>query len=104
MRSTQEILRETKSAAPQLMAHSDRKNAALKAIADRLISEKGSILEANAADVEEAREKYGDVMIDRLTLTKERIAGMAQGMREVAALPDPNGRIIREMNTEIAAP
>ena len=47
--------------------------------------------------MEASRGKYGEVMIDRLTLTPDRIAGMAQGVREVAALPDPEGRILRRV-------
>ena len=94
MRSTQEILIETKRALPALTASRERKNQALLAIADRLIAEQDMILEANRADVDAARERYGDVMIDRLTLTPERIASMARGVREVAALPDPEGRVL----------
>ncbi len=97
MKSTQEILVETKKARPALTASRERKNAALLAIAERLLSEQEAILEANRADVEGARDKYGEVMIDRLTLTPERIAGMAQGVREVAALPDPEGRVLRRV-------
>lgn len=97
MRSTQEILKETKKAAPSLMANRDRKNAALKAIAERLVAEKEDILQANALDVEGAREKYGDVMIDRLTLTSERIDGMARGVLDVAELPDPEGRVMERI-------
>ena len=97
MRNTKEILRETKKAAPQLMAVRDRKNAALKAIAERLIAEKENILSANSLDVEGAREKYGDVMIDRLTLTGDRIDAMARGVLDVAELPDPEGRVIERI-------
>ena len=50
-----------------------------------------SILLANAQDVEKAREKLGEVMLDRLRLDEKRIAGMAKGIRDVAALPDPVG-------------
>ena len=97
MRSTQDIIKETKKAAPALAADRDRKNIALKAIAARLISEKDAILEANALDVEGAREKYGDVMIDRLTLTEERIEAMAKGVLEVEELPDPEGRLLERV-------
>ena len=97
MRSTQDIIKETKKAAPALAADRDRKNIALKAIAARLISEKDAILEANALDVEDAREKYGDVMIDRLTLTEERIEAMAKGVLEVEELPDPEGRLLERI-------
>ena len=97
MKTTHSILVETKSALPALTASRERKNLALQAIADRLLAEQDAILEANRADVEAARERYGDVMIDRLTLTPERIAGMAQGVREVAALPDPEGRVLKRL-------
>ena len=93
MRSTQEILRETKQAAPALaLAAPEQKNALLLSIADSLTAHEESILAANARDIEAAREKLGPVMIDRLTLTPARIAAMAEGVREVAALPDPVGR------------
>ena len=97
MKATHDIMMETKRALPALTASRERKNQALLAIADRLLSEQEAILEANRADVEAARDKYGDVMIDRLTLTPERIAGMAQGVREVAALPDPEGKVLRRV-------
>ena len=94
MRATRDILLETRRAKEAFIGAREQKNAALHAIADRLLSETETILTANRADVEAAREKYGDVMIDRLTLTPARIQGMAQGVREVAALPDPEGRVI----------
>ena len=97
MKTTHEILVETKNALPKLTASRARKNAALLAIADRLQAEQEAILKANRADVDAAGERYGDVMIDRLTLTPERIAGMARGVREVAALPDPEGRVLRRV-------
>ena len=97
MRSTHEILVETRSALPALTASRERKNAALAAIADRLLAEQEQILDANRLDIEASRDRYGSVMIDRLTLTPERIAGMAQGVREVAALPDPEGQVIRRV-------
>ena len=97
MRKTHDILVETKAAHPALTVSRERKNAALEAIACRLLSEQEDILTANRADVEAARSKYGEVMIDRLTLTPDRIAGMAQGVREVAALPDPEGRVLRRV-------
>ena len=97
MRKTHDILVETKAALPALTVSRERKNAALEAIACRLLSEQEDILTANRADVEAARSKYGEVMIDRLTLTPDRIAGMAQGVREVAALPDPEGRVLRRV-------
>ena len=97
MKKTHDILVETKSALPALTASRERKNLALQAIADRLLVEQDAILEANRADVESAKDRYGDVMIDRLTLTPERIAGMALGVREVVELPDPEGRVLRRV-------
>ena len=97
MKLTQDILREAKAALPTLAASRERKNAALERIAERLLSEQESILAANREDVEAAKDRYGSVMIDRLTLTPERIAGMAQGVREVVELPDPEGKVIRRI-------
>ena len=67
------------------------KNAALNAMADSLISCEEAILDANALDLKAAKGHVSDVMLDRLRLTTDRIAGMARGIREVAALPDPVG-------------
>ena len=94
MKLTHDVLVETRAALGALTGARERKNAALLAIADRLVAGTDDILAANRADVEAAREKYGSVMIDRLTLTAARIADMAKGVREVAALPDPEGRVI----------
>src|SRR5665647_2676008 len=72
------------------------KDAALHAMADALLARAGAILAANAADVDAARAggmKPG--LVDRLTLTPERIAGIADALREVAALPDPVGEVVR---------
>ena len=97
MKSTHDILLETRAALPALTASHERKNTALAAIADRLLAEQDNILAANRLDIEASRDRYGSVMIDRLTLTPERIAGMAQGVREVAALPDPEGQVLRRV-------
>ena len=75
---------------------SDQKNAALNAMADALLENEADILAANALDLEAAKGTVSDVMLDRLLLTPARIAGMAQGIREVAALPDPLGHILEE--------
>ncbi len=75
---------------------SEEKNAALNAMADALIAREAEILSANALDLEAARGTVPDVMLDRLLLTSARIAGMAQGIREVAALPDPVGMVLQE--------
>jgi len=74
----------------------DQKNAALQAMADALIANEAQILAANALDLEAAKGTVSDVMLDRLQLTSARIAGMAEGIRQVAALPDPVGHILEE--------
>ena len=74
----------------------EQKNAALNAMADALVANEAAILAANALDMEAAKGTVSDVMLDRLQLTSARIAGMAEGIRQVAALPDPVGRIIEE--------
>ena len=97
MRKTLDIITETRAALPSLIKSSEAKNPALEAIAARLLTEKENILAANREDVEAAREIYGPVMIDRLTLTSERIDAMAKGVLEVMALPDPEGRLLERI-------
>ncbi|MBE6792544.1 MAG: glutamate-5-semialdehyde dehydrogenase, partial [Ruminococcaceae bacterium] len=93
--TTLDIVKAAKAAAPVLMlADTDVKNAALLKMADALVAATDDILAANAKDVEAARTHISEVMIDRLTLTAARIDAMAEGIRQVAALPDPVGRII----------
>ena len=75
---------------------SEQKNAALNAMADALLEYEADILAANALDLEAAKGTVSDVMLDRLQLTSARIAGMAQGIREVAQLPDPVGMVLEE--------
>ena len=72
----------------------DQKNAALEAMAQALLDNQEAILAANASDIENATGKVPQVMLDRLLLTADRIAGMAKGIREVAALPDPVGHLL----------
>ena len=92
--TTQEILEAARSAKVQMaQADTEKKNAALSAMADWLVSETNAILIANEADLKAAEGKISEVMQDRLRLTKERIADMAEGIRQVAALPDPVGKI-----------
>ena len=74
----------------------EQKNNALYAMADALTANQEAILAANALDLEAARGTVPPVMLDRLLLTPARIAGMAKGIREVAALPDPVGRLLDE--------
>lgn len=73
------------------------KNAALLAMADALEAGKDTLLKANAQDMEAAGQSgLSAAMLDRLRLDDKRIAEMAKGLREVAALPDPVGRILDE--------
>ena len=71
-----------------------QKNAALEAMAQALLDHQEAILTANASDIENAAGKVPQVMLDRLLLTPDRIAGMVKGIREVAALPDPVGHLL----------
>jgi glutamate-5-semialdehyde dehydrogenase len=74
-----------------------QKNACLLAMADALEAAKDSLLKANARDMEGATQSgLSAAMLDRLRLDEKRIAAMATGLREVAALPDPVGRILDE--------
>jgi len=74
----------------------DQKNAALLAMAQALLDNTDEILTANAQDMEAAKGTVSDVMLDRLQLTTARIAGMAEGIRQVAELPDPVGKVLEE--------
>ncbi len=77
---------------------SEQKNNALFAMADGIEAAADKIISANEKDVAAAKGKISEVMIDRLRLTSDRIKGMADGMREVAALPDPVGRVLGTVN------
>ncbi len=75
----------------------DEKNRCLKAMANALEGQSQAIQDANAKDLEMAREMdLSQAMTDRLLLDEKRVAGMAQGLREVAELPDPVGRVLAE--------
>ena len=96
--TTQEILQAAQGAKlPLALADADTKNAALEAMAVALIAAQDKILDANKQDVENARGRVSDVMLDRLALTPSRLTDMAKGMREVAALPDPVGAVLRKI-------
>ena len=88
--STLDILKRAKAAAPVLATLTEsEKNRAINTMADALEASVEQILDANKLDVERARGKISDVMIDRLALTEGRVKDMASGMRKVADLPDP---------------
>ena len=100
MISTAEILKRAKAAAAYPAAETEQKNKALLSMADSLVENTDRILEANAEDVLNAKGKISDVMIDRLSLDEKRIASMAEGIREVAALEDPCGRVLDEIRRD----
>lgn len=70
------------------------KNEALQQMAHGLVEKSQVLLEANRADVERARGRVAKAFLDRLTLTESRIEEMAQGLREIAMLPDPVGAVV----------
>ncbi|MHB8219279.1 MAG: glutamate-5-semialdehyde dehydrogenase [Acidimicrobiales bacterium] len=71
------------------------RNEALQVAADLMVSEAPAILQANAADLEQAKgSDMGPTAIDRLRLSTERLEAMADGLRTVAALPDPVGEVV----------
>jgi glutamate-5-semialdehyde dehydrogenase len=77
------------------------KDAALRLMADRLVERADDIVAANAVDVGNARTGgSSEAMIDRLVLTAERVAAMADGLRQLAALPDPVGDVVRGSTLE----
>lgn len=72
-----------------------QKNAALRAIADKLLASKELIIKENARDIENAKiNGMSEAMIDRLTLTEARIEGMAEGVTQIIALKDPIGEVV----------
>ena len=94
--TTRELLLAANAAKSTMAAASTEvKNAALRAMADALIARTGEILAANGEDMDAAQGHISEVMLDRLALTESRIAGMAEGLRQVADLPDPVGRTLR---------
>ena len=96
--TTHELLLAAKAAAPALAwLGSEEKNAAILRMTDAIVRETDVILAANEADVQAAKGTISDVMLDRLRLTQARIAAMADGMRQVSALPDPVGEVLAEV-------
>ncbi|HEU4980379.1 MAG TPA: glutamate-5-semialdehyde dehydrogenase, partial [Solirubrobacterales bacterium] len=101
-KSVVETCREAKDAA-HLLARVSRqaKDAFLRDLADRIEANVDALLDANRADVDAGREEgLNEALIDRLTLTEERIAEMAKGVREVADLDDPVGEMIEGWTLE----
>ena len=95
MSTTQEQLALARSAKKSInTATTALKNQALEAMANQLLKATKAILTANQVDMEAARGKISEVMLDRLFLDQERIAGMAQGIRALIDLPDPIGEVL----------
>ncbi len=95
--TTNEILARAKYAKTEVaMLTPEKKNEALLSMAASLENACRDILEANKGDIERAKGRISDVMIDRLTLTEKRIVDMAEGIRALVRLPDPVGRVLRE--------
>ena len=95
MVTTQEQLALARSAKKSInTASTALKNQALDAMASQLLKATEAILVANQIDMEAARGKISEVMLDRLFLDQERIAGMAQGIRALIDLPDPIGEVL----------
>ena len=96
--TTKELLIAAKAAVSALSrATSQQKNDALLAMAQALEDHKDEILAANAQDVSAATGHISTVMLDRLALSEGRISNMAEGIRQVVALPDPVGKVLRRV-------
>ena len=95
METTQEQFALARSAKKSInTASTALKNQALEAMASQLLKATEAILAANQIDMGVARGKISEVMLDRLFLDQERIAGMAQGIRALIDLPDPIGEVL----------
>lgn len=96
-----EMLQAARAAKAQISALTpEQKNLALEAMAQALLDNQQQILAANAEDMATASSAISSVMLDRLRLTPERIISMAQGIRDVAKLPDPVGTILDEFTRQ----
>ena len=98
MTELEQMGKRAKEAARELAFAGDKKNQGLAAIAKALREHKDNIIEANALDIEAAKQNgMSESLLDRLTLTSERIEGMAKGVEEVLALKDPIGTVLDGM-------
>lgn len=92
-----QMLQQAKDTKPMISRLTPRqKNDALYAMADALTEHSRQILDANTMDLQQAQGKTSQVMLDQLLLTQQRIEAMAQGLRNVAALPDPVGQVLHQ--------
>ena len=97
MTTREMLINAQKCAGKALTLCAEEKNRAIEFMAQRIEAAADGIIAANVLDVNAAKGKLSDSMIDRLSLNKERIAAMTEGMREVAALPDPIGEVLSEI-------
>ena len=96
--TTWDILKKTRAAWPSIRNRdAEGKNDLLRGMADSLMACTPAILAENCRDMEEARGTISDVMLDRLYLDEKRLAGMAEGIRALTALPDHTGRILSQI-------
>ena len=97
MQTTQAILETVNEVKKEInTASTKEKNLALEEMADAVVAQTELILQANQIDIEMAKEKISPVMLDRLYLDERRILQMAEGIRQVATLPDPVGEVLEE--------
>ena len=93
--TTREIIENTRNAKDTLLTiTSEEKNKALMAMADAIMANEAYILSANDQDMAAAKGRIADSMLDRLLLTSARLSAMAEGIRAVAALQDPIGKLL----------
>lgn len=96
--TTWDILKKTRAAWPSIRNRdAEGKNDLLRGMADSLMACTPAILAENCRDMKEARGTISDVMLDRLYLDEKRLAGMAEGIRALTALPDHTGRILSQI-------
>ncbi len=100
MTTREQLLSVQRAKTPLATAGEEQKNNALRFMVDALIENSDAIMKANEADVTAARGRISDSLLDRLMLTPERISAMADGIREVVALPDPVGKVLKSVTRE----
>lgn len=101
MTDTQTILRGAREASFAINSlGTEEKNLVLEEMAREILLARDEILKENEKDLEKARESISDVMLDRLRLTPERVEGMVAGIRALIPLPDPVGKVLREVKRE----
>ena len=101
MEDMQQVCSRVRNATYKLSLYDTKtKNNILLAIADKILASKQEIKAVNAIDIQNAKGKLSEAMIDRLTLTDARIELMAEGVRQVAKLDDPVGKVVRQWTVE----